>query len=281
MTFRPQPLTPYLSARHYFGSEQRRHRERANLSLVQLADVLNSSKSTLARIETAELMPPPDIPSRLDTAFGTDRHFHGLYELAKREIHPDQYRRYMDFEAEAVVIEQYGAQALPGLLQTEAYAREFLRCQRDLSEEQVEERVAARMSRQERLNSDSAPFRWAIIDEAALRRQMGSPSAMHQQLASLLAQADTPKSSIQVMPFSAGLHYLMGSALTLLTLADGTKVAYEEGIEAGHLYEDAKKVAQWQRHYEVLRANALSLPESAQMIRTIMKGYEPCDTSPS
>ncbi|MFD7867251.1 helix-turn-helix domain-containing protein [Streptomyces sp. NPDC059783] len=281
MTFRSLPLSPFASARHYFGSELRRHRERANLSLVQLADIVSSSKSTLARIETAELMPPPDMPSCLDAAFGTDRHFTGLYGLAKQEIHPDQYRRYMNFEAEAVLIEQYGAQALPGLLQTEAYAREFLRCQRDLSEEQMEERVTARMSRQERLNSDSAPFRWAIIDEAALRRQMGCPAAMHQQLASLLAQADTPNSSIQVMPFSAGLHYLMGSALTLLTLADGTKVAYEEGIEAGHLYEDGAKVAQWQRHYEVQRANALSLRESAQMIRTIMEGYEPCDTTPS
>lgn len=63
MTFRPQPLSPFASTRHYFGSELRRHRERANLSLVQLADIVNSSKSTLARIETAELMPPPDIPA--------------------------------------------------------------------------------------------------------------------------------------------------------------------------------------------------------------------------
>ncbi|MER6101077.1 helix-turn-helix transcriptional regulator [Streptomyces sp. NPDC001832] len=281
MTFKPQPLTPYLSARHYFGSEQRRHRERADLSLVQLADILNSSKSTLARIETAELMPPPDIPGRLDAAFGTDKHFHGLYELAKREIHPDQYRRYMDFESKAEVIEQYGAQALPGLLQTEEYAREFLRCQRDLSQEQVEQRVTARMSRQERQRSDAPPFRWAIIDEAALRRQMGSPVVMHEQLASLLAQVDTPDSNIQVMPFSAGLHSLMGGALTLLTLTDGTRVAYEEGIQAGHLYEDPDVVKKWRRQYEVLRANALSLPESALMIRTVMEGYTSCDTSPS
>lgn len=79
MKFKPQTLTPYLSARHYFRSEQRRHRERAGLSLVQLADILNSNKSTLARVETAELMPPPDLPARLDAAFGTGEHFHDLY----------------------------------------------------------------------------------------------------------------------------------------------------------------------------------------------------------
>ncbi|MFF2011404.1 helix-turn-helix domain-containing protein [Streptomyces sp. NPDC058195] len=281
MAFTPRPLNPYLSARHYFGSEQRRHRELAGLSLVQLADILNSSKSALARIETAELMPPPDIPDRLDAAFGTDAHFHGLYELAKKEIHPDQYRRYMDFESKAEVIEEYGEQALSGLLQTESYAREFLRCQRDLSDEQVEQRVMARMARQERQRSDTPPFRWAIIDEAALRRRMGSPEAMREQLASLLAQVNTPDSSIQVMPFSAGLHSLIGGSLTLLTLPDGTQVAYEEGIKAGHLYEGPDEVRKWRRQYEVLRANALSLPESALMIRTIMEGYSSCDTPPS
>ncbi|MFD7432166.1 Scr1 family TA system antitoxin-like transcriptional regulator [Streptomyces sp. NPDC059818] len=275
MTFKPQPLTPYLSARHYFGSEQRRHRDRAGLSLVQLADIVNSSKSTLARIETADLMPPPDIPNRLDMAFGTDDHFHGLYELARREIHPDQYQRYMDFEFRSEVIEQFGAQALPGLLQTEEYARTLLRCDQDLNPEQVEELVTARMSRKERLRSDDPPFRWAIIDESVLRRQMGSPACMHEQLASLLEQVDTPNSKVQVMPFSTGLHRLLGGALTLLTLPDGTCVAYEEGFRASHLYEDPAAVKKWRRQYEMLRANSLTLDESAERIRTAMEGCRP------
>lgn len=275
MTFKPQPLTPYLSARHYFGSEQRRHRERAGLSLVQLAGIVNSSKSTLGRIETAELMPPPDIPGRLDAAFGTDTHFHGLYELARREIHPDQYRRYMDFEFRAEVIEHYGAQALPGLFQTKPYARELLSCQENLSTNQVEERVAARMSRQERQQSDDPPFRWAIIDESALRRQVGDRECMHDQLTLLLAQVDAPDSKVQVLPFSAGPHSLLGGALTLLTLPDGTCVVYEESIQTGHLYEDPDAVKKWRRQYEVLRANSLSLAESAELIRTAMEGYQP------
>ncbi|GAA3370527.1 helix-turn-helix transcriptional regulator [Streptomyces sannanensis] len=281
MTFKPQALTPYLSARHYFGSEQRRHRERANLSLVQLANILNSSKSTLARIEAAELMPPPDLPARLDAAFGTDKHFHGLYQLAKREAHPDQYRRYMDFEARAETIEQYGAQVLPGLLQTKAYAHALLRCQEDLAEEQVEERVAARMSRQERQRSEAPPLRWAVIDESVLRRQVGGQACMYEQLASLLDQVDTPVSKVQVMPFSAGPHSLMGGALTLLTLANGSAAAYEEGIKAGHLYEDPDEVKKWRRQYEVLRANALTLPESAQLIGKTMEDYKTCGSPPS
>ncbi|WP_030900689.1 helix-turn-helix domain-containing protein [Streptomyces sp. NRRL S-474] len=281
MTFKPQTLTPYLSARHYFGAEQRRHRETAGLSLVQLAGIVNSSKSTLARIETAELMPPPDLPDRLDAAFGTDRHFHGLYELAKGEAHPDQYRRFMDFEAQAEVIENYVSQAMPGLLQTKEYARALLSCQEALPREQIEERVNARLSRQARLTSDQAPLRWAIIEESVLRRRVGSKECWYNQLALLLEQVDTPDSKVQVLPFSAGPHSLMGGALTLLTLPQGSVMAYEEGIQVGHLYEDRDSVKKWRRQYEVLRANALPPAASAELIREAMEDYEPCSTPPS
>ncbi|MGY5130694.1 helix-turn-helix domain-containing protein [Streptomyces nigrescens] len=281
MKFTSKELTPYLSARHYFGSEQRRHRERAKLSLVQLADIVNFSKSTLARVEPAELMPPPELPAALDAAFGTEQYFHGLYELAKREAHPDQYRRFMDFEARAEVIEVYEPQAVPGLLQTRGYAQAFVSCLDGLSEEQVEQRVNARMSRQDRLRSDSPPYRWAIIDEAVLRRQMGSGECTNKQLARLLEQVDTPDSKVQVMPFSAGLHPLMGGALNLLTLPDGSTVAYEEGNKTAHLYEDLEAVKKWRREYEVLRANSLSLAESAELIRKVMEDHTPCDTPPS
>ncbi len=279
--FKPQALTPYLSARHYFGAEMRRHREAAQLSLVQLAGIVNSSKSTLARIETAELMPPPDLPDRLDAAFGTDRHFHGLYKLAKREAHPDQYQRYMDFEAQAEVIENFGAQAIPGLLQTKEYASAQLSLQEELSRERLEELVNARMSRQDRLRSAEPPLYWAIIDETVLRRQMGSRECMYKQLARLLEQVDTQDSKVQVMPFSAGAHYLMGGALTMLTLPNGSTAAYEEGIEVGHLYEDRDSAKKWRRRYEVLRANALSPAASAELIRDAMEDYKPCSTPPS
>jgi hypothetical protein len=226
-------------------------------------------------------MPPPDLPDRLDAAFGTDRHFHGLYELAKREAHPDQYRRFMDFEAQAEVVDNYGTQALPGLLQTKEYARALLSRQEDLSQEQVEERVNARLSRQSRLRSAEPPLRWAIIDESVLRRQVGTKKCMYEQLAWLLTQVDTPESKVQVMPFSAGPHSLMGGALTLLTLPNCSTVVYEEGIRIGHLYEDRDSVKKWRRQYEVLRANALPPGASAELIRRAMEDYKSCDTPPS
>ncbi|KND38624.1 DUF5753 domain-containing protein [Streptomyces acidiscabies] len=281
MTFLPNELTPFLSARHYFGAEVRKDRELAGLSLVQLAGIVASSKSTLARVETAELMPPPDLPPHLDAAFGTGDKYCTLYQLARREAHPDQYQRFMDFEARSTVIENYEPQVIPGLLQTKEYSHVQLSLREDLTSEQIEERVTGRMSRQERLRAADRPLYWGIVDESALLRQVGGQEHMHNQLAHLLSRVDTPRSKVQVIPFSSGMHYLMGGALTMLTLPNGSAVAYEEGIEVSRLYEDQDTVKRWRWQYELLRAKALSPAASAERIRLAMEDYQTCDTPPS
>ncbi|MDH2388772.1 helix-turn-helix transcriptional regulator [Streptomyces sp. HNM0663] len=281
MKFQPQALTPYVSARHYFGSEQRRHRERARLSLVQLAGIVNSSKSALARVETAELMPPPDLPARLDAAFGTDEYFHGLYQLAKREAHPDQYRRYMDFEAQAEVIEDLATQVIPGLLQTKAYAGNLLAYASGITPEAVEEKLHARLQRQERLHSAAPPRYWAILDESVLHRPVGGCAVMRSQLESLLPRVDTPAMKIQVLPFAHGGYALMDGPLTLLRQPDLRVYAYEEGRKSGHLLEDKEEVNQRWALYDALRAYALSPGDSASLIRKAMERYEPCEPASS
>lgn len=184
-----------------------------------------------------------------------------MYPLVLREVHPDQYRRYMDFEAEATSVVHYAAHVMPGLLQTEAYARACLGCQADLSADQVNERVTARMGRQGRLRSDSPPHVGAILDESVIRHTIGSREVMYAQLASLLGQMDTPNTKIQVAPFDMGVHALLVGSLTLLTRPDGSTVAYEEGIETSRLYEDLQMVQKYQRAYDAIRANALSLTD--------------------
>lgn len=166
-------------------------------------------------------------------------------------------------------------------MQTKEYAHAQLSLREELTPEQVEQRVNARLSRQDRLRSAEPPLRWAIIDEAVLRRPVGSRECMHNQLARLLEQVDTPDSKVQVMPFSAGAHYVLGGTLTLLTLPNSSTVAYEEGVEVGHLHEDRDSAKKWRRRYEVLRANALPPAASAELIRQAMEDYQPCDTPPS
>ncbi|MFB6601090.1 Scr1 family TA system antitoxin-like transcriptional regulator [Streptomyces noursei] len=276
MRYAPKTLTPYVSARHYFGSEQRRHREVAKLSLVQLADIVNSSKSNLARVETAELMPPPELPSALDAAFGTERYFFGLYQLAKKEGHPDQYRRYMECESLATVMEDFATNVVPGMLQTEGYARAFFSLAPGTTPERVEERVQARLGRQERLYSPE-PLRYcAILDEAILHRPVGGRVVMQDQLAVLLGQADTSRTMIQVLPFIHGGHALMEGPLTLLRLPGGRSMVYEEGRKSGRLLEVEEEVEQRRATYDALRAYALSPRDSAALIQHLMERYEPC-----
>ncbi|MCZ0973363.1 Scr1 family TA system antitoxin-like transcriptional regulator [Streptomyces noursei] len=273
MRYAPKTLTPYVSARHYFGSEQRRHREVAKLSLVQLADIVNSSKSNLARVETAELMPPPELPSALDAAFGTEKYFFGLYQLAKKEGHPDQYRRYVELEEQAQVVEDFASQVVPGLLQTKAYARALLSCEYRITPAEVEALLQARLSRQERLRSASPPRYAVILDEAVLHRAIGGPQVMIGQLNELLDAVDTQSTLLQVLPFRHGAHALVDGPLKLLTLPTGQRVAYEEGRKSGHLLEDKDELDQRRAHYDALRSYALSPADSASLIREAIERY--------
>ncbi|UCM87856.1 helix-turn-helix domain-containing protein [Streptomyces marincola] len=271
MTFQPGRLTPSRSARHLYGADLRRHRRNADLSLAQLAGEVPCSKSQLARIETAEIMAPKGLSQDFDRLFSTDGHFTRLYDLVRREAHPDEYRRFMAFEAEAQYICEFAGHTVPGLLQTEAYARELLRCDPELSSEQVEERVQARMSRQERLRSEQPPHFWAIFDEAVIRRPIGGWRVMREQLAALLPLVESARSKIQVLPFEHGAHAFLGGSLTLLKLRRGAEVAYEEGIAASRLYEDAEEVGKRQRIYDALRAYALSPRDTATLIKQVME----------
>ncbi len=277
MGFEPGELTPDRSVRHFYGADLRRHRMNADMSLAQLAGQVPCSKSQLARIETAESIVPPGLSEEFDKLFGTDGHFTRLYGLVRREIHPDQYRKFMNAESAADFISEFAGHTVPGLLQTEAYARALLRCDPDASVEKVEELVSARMSRQERLTPDGAPYIWAILDEAVIRRPIGGPQVMHDQLAALLPLTDTATTKIQVLPYSHGAHALLGGSLTLLKLRHGVEVAYEEGIETSRLFEDPREVSRRQRIYDALRAYALSPKDTATLIEQAMEEHGPCN----
>jgi transcriptional regulator with XRE-family HTH domain len=269
---RPRTLTPDRSARHLFAARMRAHRERAGMSLEALAKVVNISRSHLARIETAEAMPPPDLPPRLDAAFDTDGIFVELYKLASSELHPDQFQRLMELEERAQTIGQYTGQMVPGILQTKEYARALFESGDPLaSPERIEELVVARLSRQALLNSLLLTAYSAVLDEAALRRSFGGPEVMRAQLARLADLTLTRTTMLQVVPFSIGGHGVTGGSLMLMTLKDGRRVAYEESITTGTLIEDLDSVVERQRRYDLVRACALSPADSAAFIRSVME----------
>ncbi|WP_424891251.1 helix-turn-helix domain-containing protein [Streptomyces sp. XH2] len=268
----PRKLTPDRSARHLFGADLRHRREAAGMTLEKLAEVVCYSRSHLARIETAEHVPPPDLPGRLDEVFGTGEHFARLYAIARHEIHPDKYRRRMELEARARVIDEYAGHLVPGLVQTEDYARALFRVSNPKAvPDEIEEMVAARLSRQALLRAESPPDLSMVVDEAVIRRPIGGPAVMRAQLAALIDLVDTPTTTVQVLPFEHGEHALLGGTLRLMTLDDDSNFAYVESIATGELIEDPQTIRARRRSYDLLRAYALSPSESAAFIRALLE----------
>ncbi|MGW5445385.1 helix-turn-helix domain-containing protein [Streptomyces asiaticus] len=286
MPFQPRELFPDRSARDLFGAEIRRHREKADMSLRRLSEVLNYSKSHLARIEAAESLPYDDLPAKLDACFGTDGLFARIYALAKNEPFPGKYRRVMEIESRAAVTEEYGS-VIPGLLQTPEYAQRLIRgVHAHAPDAEIEAMVTARIDRQARLSQAKPPRCWFILDESALRRPVGGCEVMRRQLESLIESGTQTHISVQVLPFSAGEHpEILGGSLVLYTMPDQSMVAYAENSESGKLFEDREAVARRRENYDLLRAMALSPRDSEAVIRAVMKdwthanhhpGPEPC-----
>jgi transcriptional regulator with XRE-family HTH domain len=137
------------------------------------------------------------------------------------DVLPQWFRAYVDLESAAVLIRTYEGQLVPGLLQTEDYARAVIRgAQLDESSEEAESRIALRMARQTLLTRADAPRLWAVVDEAALRRPIGGPKVMHAQLERLIEASTSPSVIVQILPFSAGAHPAMIGAFSILRFAD-------------------------------------------------------------
>lgn len=275
MPGRTKDLNPELSARHLFGAELRRLREERGYTLESLSLALKRGKSSLARYETAESMIPPDLPGVLDVLLETDGLFTKLYSLARKELHPDQFRRRMELEDRATHAMEYGGQIVPGLVQTPGYAEALFRTVAPRSSgERITDLVTARMARHQRW-APIGPGRLSVVlDEAVIRRRVGSHATMWEQLKKLAELTDKPDVTVQLLPFDHGVHPLMGGTLTLLVLDDGTRVAYEESISTGTLVEDNEGVLLRQWQYDLVRGSALSPAQSREVIEDAMRSYE-------
>ncbi|MET9612332.1 helix-turn-helix domain-containing protein [Kitasatospora indigofera] len=244
------------------------------MSLARLAAILNFSKAHLSRIETAESAPPRGLSEKLDAVFGTEGLFIGLYPLARAQEFPDKYRRFMEASAAAALHESYTV-TVPGLLQTPAFAEAILRSGDPFAtDDEITDRLTARLSRQGRLHGIAPARYWFILDEVALHRPVGGPPTMRDQLSALLTLGDLRQVTIQVLPYSAGEHSEMGGSLTLLTLPSRSVVAYEEGSRSGTLIDDPDEVTTRRALYDLLRAQALSPKDSAVMISSALEGFD-------
>jgi hypothetical protein len=278
MTVGARDIEPARSARELYGTELHRQRQVARMSLDRLSDVVNYSKTHLHGVETGERLPLPPISEKLDAAFGTGELFQGLWGVVKREHTPRRFDHCLELEAKAARIQAYGSTLVPGLLQTKAYMRAmFRRSNPTATPKKIDNLVEKRLSRQEVLRGDNPPDYWAVLDEGVLRRPVGGPLTMYEQLAALLPLVDTGRTTIQIIPFEAEEYAGMNGTFILITAPDNSTTAYQEGGGSGETFDDRETVTRRMREYDRMKACALSPKESAALIEAAMEKFKPCE----
>ncbi len=274
---RARDLDPGADLLAYFGAELRRARMAAGLSMDELGRAIHYSGAQVGRVENGERLASLQFVQRCDVKLGTDGRFERLWDVVRRysHTHPSGFLQFLDYEAEAVSISEFIAQAVPGLLQTEDYARAVFRAsQPGKGDEEIEQLVASRLARQAILNRPKPPMLWFVLWEALLRCPVGGPEVMAVQIAHMIEVASLPNVVLQVLPFAAGAHAGLLGQFTLLTLPGGAEAAYTESVRSAQMIERPEDVAEFALVYKVLQTEALSPAASLEFLTRVQGEYD-------
>lgn len=263
------------------------HRDSKHLTTEQVEALCDVGKSTVSRIETASIRIRPIYVDQLCKAYeitGDERE--SLLQLSRdsekrgwwspyAKTLTAQYLEYISFENEASSLRTYEPLVVPGLLQTEEYARAVIRgmVRPNLREDQVSERMRVRLERQQRLDGDSPVSLWAIVDESALCRPTGGREVMREQLEHLVGVSSQPNITLQVIGNEIGAHPGMTGSFMILTFPPKrwSDVVYLD-TPVGELYaEDEANSEACSTLFEYLRASALDEDQSRHRIRRAAK----------
>ncbi|WP_409474876.1 helix-turn-helix domain-containing protein [Streptomyces sp. HC307] len=257
-----------------FGELLRHFREAAFLTQEALAGQIPCDRSLVARVEAGTRVPQDTFAKKCDEVLGASGallRLWGRIDWYPQVEHPDWFKRRAEMDAVAVQLYEYQEQVIPGLLQTPDYARALL--SQTASGEEAEDRVRARLSRQQRFLAEHGPLYVAVLDESCLRNVVGSPAVMRDQCAHLLSLGRHPNIRIQVAPAACIGIVRPTTSMSLIVLPDGERWVYSESLSRGHFNNDPAVYAFHSRTYDVLRADALSASESAALIGETMEGY--------
>ncbi|MFF3289327.1 helix-turn-helix domain-containing protein [Streptomyces sp. NPDC003023] len=277
----PKDLDPSASPRALLGAELRHARIKAGLTQDELGEPLFVSGSYIGQMEAGTRRILPEHATRLDDVLGTDDFFTRNCEVSNKSRYPDHFAEAAEAEAAAETIKEYAPLLIPGLLQTEAYARAVFRAYQPTAPEPViDELVEARLDRARLLTDPTTPLLWAVFDEAVLRRETGGPTVMAGALRHVADLARRHRIIVQVLPFTAGAHASMEGALRLMSFPDAPPLSYLEGSGAGQLEDDPGTVARHQLTYDLVRASALSPETSLALIESVAEDYAHEDEQP-
>jgi transcriptional regulator with XRE-family HTH domain len=258
------------SALEAFAQELRSWRQQLGWSQTEFAEKIVYSASLVSGVETQTKAPTRDFARRCDEATGAPGTFARIQELVSREAYPAWFAPVIQFERDAVRLHGWELGVVPGLLQTEAYARALIGASRPQDgAEAIDRLVIARLERQELLTGKNAPMLWYVLAEGVLRQLVGGRAVMSAQLDRLIGLAEQQGIVIQVLPFTASDHPGGDGAIAIFEFAGAATVAYTECFGGGRIVEAHEEVADLMTVMSMLRASALSREGSLELMRKI------------
>lgn len=275
------PRTSPTLRRRDLSKRLKELREGAGVSVAQAAEALGCSIDKIHWIERGEWSRPRwrDVRDLLDRYGVTDERLRDyLMNLARegaqkdwwhpyRRMLSEAYTTYIAFEGDAEELLTFELSVVPGLLQTEDYARALIKKGPvELGDADIEKRVEIRTERQRILEGDDPIRLFAVIDEAALRRTVGGPDVMRAQLQRLIEMATRPNITLQVIPFDVGPHPGTGGRFTIIRFpGEDPDAVYIETI-AGELLIESEAVKRYRRVFHRLNADAMSTEDTITLI---------------
>jgi transcriptional regulator with XRE-family HTH domain len=267
------------------AAELRSLRQISGLTREEVVERTGINVATLYRIEHSRVRPQTRTLQTLLDLYHVDQEQQAALIALLREarqrgwLHayqselPEHYTTYIGFEGEAHSVWNYESLFVPGLLQTEDYARAVIRgVLPTASRDEVERHVEARMERQAVLRNDNPLNLWTIVDEAALRRQVGGLSVMQAQLRYLMEVSELPHVTFQVIPFNVGAHPGMPGSFALMQFADAAipDVIYIDSMAGDLFLEEESEIRRYTLIFEHLRAVAVSPDASVSLVASLI-----------
>lgn len=254
-----------------FGRQLKRFRVRAGMERSEFGARLGYSASTIAAYEQGRRVPPPRFIDQADELLDAGEVLKEMKEEVARAQYPAFFRDAAKLEAEAVELHVYATQVTPGLLQTEECARAVFGMWRPLVDEEIiEQRIAARLARQEIFSRRPHPHMSFVIEEAAIHKRLGGNQVWRGQLEHILLISQSRNVEIQVMPLDREEHAGLAGPFTLMELKDGRRIAYAEVQSDSRLHTERGKVRELEATYGSLRAQALTPWESQALIEKLL-----------
>lgn len=254
-----------------FGGQLRMWRTRARYSREQFADEAGYAPDTVASVEKGRRMPAPDLVEAAETLFGAGGMLRDAAGKIVRSKYPDWFEEYAQYEAEAASLGLYENQVVPGLFQTEEYARAvFLNAYPRLDDAEVERRTAARMERQQLLTRQPLPMISAVIEQVVLQRRIGGRKVAEEQYVQLLKLAELRHVDLQVMPTERESHAGLNGPMRLVETPSQQRLVYFDGPAGGMLISESKAVSDLCMRHAMLRSQALTPEDSTSLLRKML-----------